>query len=138
MNRAEIEQLASALTILRPDWRWDSLVSFLAKNATHRTLWAAGRAMIWIALEPGQEPGTFDHETPRLFTEDGPWWSSQVVVHPKDTPVPVGWCSLHRCEDSTTKPCRACIDDRRQAIHDPALIAAIRAEFPTTKETSNA
>lgn len=133
MNRAEIEQLATAVSALRPDWRWDSLVTFLTKHAAHRPLWDAARALVWIALEPGHDAGTFDHETPRLFTEPGPWWSQQVVVDPKTahTPTPIGWCSLHGCEDSRNNPCRACIDARSNALRDPDVIARIRAEYAT-------
>ena len=134
MNRAEIERLARAGNALRPDWPYTSLVTFLTKNAGDRPLWDATRALMWIATEPGAEPGVYTNETPRLFTEDGPWWAHQVVIS-KDapTPVPIGWCSLHRCEDSTARPCPHCRADRAQAITDPSQItsriAAIRAQI---------
>ncbi len=132
MNRSEIEQLAGAVNRLRPDWRYDSLVTFLTKHAADRPLWDAARAMVWIAVEPGTEPGTFDHQTPRLFTTDGPWWSQQVLISPRaeaPTPIPLGWCSLHRCEDSQRQPCTACRQAAAQAITDPARIAEIRAQI---------
>lgn len=130
MNRAEIEQLAKAGAAMRTDWRYDSLVTFLTTNAATRPLWDAARALVWIALEPGLHAGEYANKTPRLFTEHGPWWAQQVVVTTKadePTPTPIGWCSLHRCEDSTRNPCRLCLVDHANALRDAERIQAIRA-----------
>lgn len=128
MNRAEIERLAAATVKLRPDWHYLSLVTFLTKNAGDEPLWDAARKLVWIATEPGLHDGEYVNDTPRLFTEAGPWTAALIPPATQDaTPVPLGWCSLHRCEDSTRNPCQLCRIDHANALHDADQIRAIRA-----------
>lgn len=129
MNRAECERIAASANRLRPDWRFDSLVTFLAGNFSDRPAWDVARALVWIAMEPGAHPGEYVNRTPRLMLEAGPWWSSQIPPSTMDeTPVPIGWCSLHRSEDSQRRPCRECIAERGNVVTDPVRIQEIRAE----------
>ncbi len=135
MTRNDIERLAGAINTLRPDWPIEQLVAFLTKHAPNRPLWDAARVLVWIATEPGQIDGQHIHQDPGAFLKPGPWWDAITITD--TTPTPVGWCSLHRCEDSTANPCRLCRQDRAQAVTDPELItsaiAAVRANIrPTT------
>ncbi len=127
MNRAEIERIAAGAHRIRPDWRVDSLVTFLSDNFGDHPAWDVGRALVWIALEPGLHPGEYVNRTPRLMLEAGPWWSTQMPESTQaETPVPIGWCSLHRCEDSSAHPCRECRAAAAQALTDAARIREIR------------
>ena len=122
MNRAEIERLAGALVKLRRDWHFASLVTYLTTHAADIPLWDAGRAMVWIALEPGLHPGEYVNDTPRLFAETGPWWTSQAPPRTEaETRIPQTGCTLHGVR---TLPCAEC---RREAasVASPAEVAAI-------------
>lgn len=138
MNDTERGRLATAISALRPDWPSRSIETFLRRNLNARPLHDAARIMVWIATEPGDAPGTYRNDTPRLATENGPWTTALIArAGDESTPTPIGWCSLHRCEDSTARPCQLCRQDRAQAVTDPArittAIAAVRANIrPTT------
>lgn len=138
MNDVDVQRLATATNALRPDWPTRSIATFLTRNLAGRPLHDAARIIVWIATEPGQTPGTYRNDTPRLATEDGPWTAALIArATDEPTPTPVGWCTLHRCEDSTARPCQMCRQDRAQAVTDPEqitnAIAAVRANIrPTT------
>lgn len=123
MNRAEIERLAAAVTKLRPDWQFASLVTYLTTNAAETPLWDAARALAWIATEPGgSKPGEYANDTPRLFTEPGPWWTSQTPQRTEaSTPIPQTGCTLHVVR---VLPCEQCRRDAASAA-DPSAVRAI-------------
>ncbi|WP_169923728.1 hypothetical protein [Propionicimonas paludicola] len=127
MNHAELQRLAAAVHQLRPDWRVDSLATFLRRTSAHRPLWDVARELVWIALEPGTAPGTYANTTPALLEHDGPWRAALIPTI-SQTPIPLGWCSLHQCEDSQRHPCRDCARSRAEALHDPERIRQIRTE----------
>jgi len=87
MNRAEAEQIAAAIAILRPKWLQPSLVTLLGKHQ-HRPARDVMLALVYVAYDPAtQGPG-------RIAT-DGPWWwlnqtagVETAVLPPRYTPPP--------------------------------------------------
>ena len=84
MTRIEIERLANAINILRPDWPAEHLIAFLTKHASTRPLWDAARVLVWIATEPGQIDGQHVHTDPVDFTKPGPWWDAITITEQTD------------------------------------------------------
>lgn len=122
MNRAEIERLAGAMVKLRRDWHFASLVTYLTTHAADVPLWDAGRALVWIALEPGLNPGEYVNDSPALFAKPGPWWTSQTPPRTEaETPIPQTGCTLHGVR---SLPCDQCRRDAAN-VADPAHVAAI-------------
>ena len=68
MNRAEAEQIASAISIIRPDWLQSSIVTLLGKHQ-HRPARDAMLALVWIAYDP-------ETTSPGRINADGPWWGA--------------------------------------------------------------
>ena len=80
MIRPEAEQIAAAVTIIRPDWQQSSLVSLLSKHQ-HRPARDVALALIWVA---------YDSETtsPGRINADGPWWRTARLAATQDSPLP--------------------------------------------------
>lgn len=118
----ELDRLAAAGHRLRPDWRADSLKTFLAAHVADRPYRDAAIALAWVATDPVAK-------TPNLLTQDGPWWAaSRPAGEQPPTPAPPSrlTCSLH----SKPEPCCECPpaasrEFAAQAIADAR--AAIRA-----------
>ena len=72
MNEHEIDRLASAFHVLRPDWPHASLRTFLAKNLANRPRRDVAVALAWIACESNTA-------TPARVLEAGPWWRAAAV-----------------------------------------------------------
>lgn len=66
MNRPEAEQIATAISMLRPDWLRTSLLTLLAKHQ-HRSARDVMLALVWVAYDP-------ETKTPGRIDKDGPWW----------------------------------------------------------------
>lgn len=131
MNHAEAEQVAAAINVIRPDWPRKQITTILGRNHQHRPARDVLLALVWVAYDA-------DTNTPARIDVDGPWWGLARLAGTDNepTPVPVGWCSLHRCEDSSQQPCPHCRIDRAQAVTDPdqvtSRIAAVRAAIQPT------
>lgn len=67
MKQTEVERLAAAVHQLRPDWRQNSLATFIGRNLGERAHLDVALAMVWVALDP-------DTETPARVLGSGPWW----------------------------------------------------------------
>lgn len=66
-DRQGIERIAAAMHQVRPDWRADSLVTFLAKHHAHRPYRDLAIAAIAVATDERTR-------TPQLLNEHGAWW----------------------------------------------------------------
>jgi len=66
MNRPEAEQIAAAVSIIRPDWLQTSLVKMLEKHQ-HRPARDVALALIWCAYDPATD-------SPGRINQPGPWW----------------------------------------------------------------
>jgi hypothetical protein len=77
MNRAEAEQIASAISIIRPDWLQSSIVTLLGKHQ-HRPARDAMLALAWIAYDP-------QTTSPGRINADGPWWGAGRLAGTTDT-----------------------------------------------------
>ena len=109
MDQNQIDRLALAAHALRPDWRADSLRTFIGQQATRSGLPLRDMpardvavAMTWIACDP-------DTRVPTRVLEAGPWWEAATPMPAqKPTPTP----SSLRSEEV----CQGCARDR--AGHD--------------------
>ena len=69
MNEHEIDRLASAFHVMRPDWPHASLRTFIAKNLADRPRRDVAVALAWIACESNTAK-------PARVLENGPWWKA--------------------------------------------------------------
>lgn len=103
----ELERVAAAMHALRPDWRLDSLATFLAKHHAHRPYRDLAVAAATVATDPRTR-------TPQLLNEAGPWWSaSQVAFDGAQQPTAVprpedARCAVPGHDHELARNCRAC------------------------------
>lgn len=100
MNPHDLDRLACALNILRPDWPTKSIRTLLDRpQLASRPLRDTAVALAWVACEPGTA-------TPARVLEAGPWWRAAAVegdnthlehVAPEDRCKTCG-LPRHRCE----------------------------------------
>lgn len=105
-DKAQLERLAGALNILRPDWPRASLLTYLTEHE-HRAYADLAVAVVAVAVDPASR-------TPRRMDEAGPWWQlvSQTVTNV------VGPGSEPRCakpghEHELARHCRCCAADSK-------------------------
>jgi hypothetical protein len=65
----EIDRIAATMNLFRPDWRVDSLVTFLTKHHAGRP----GRDLAVAAIYVATDTRT---STPNLLNQHGPWWAA--------------------------------------------------------------
>lgn len=86
MNDHDLDRVAAAMNLLRPDWPAKSIRTLLAKRLADRPLRDVVVALAWVACEPASS-------TPARVLEAGPWWRAAAVdggqVHVRDV-APVG------------------------------------------------
>ena len=124
MNRPEAEQIASALTMIRPDWLRTSLLTILGRHQ-HRPARDAMLALVWIAYDP-------DTKTPARIDSDGPWWHTARLAATETAALPPERlpCPIHHHPE----PCPHCgppADPDTARQHLAAARAAIRHTRPT-------
>lgn len=124
MNRPEAEQIASAVSMIRPRWRQSSLVTLLGKLPDHlkaRPARDVHLALLWLAYDPQQD-------TPRLLREDGPWWNLASLTGPGTTQQ-VATVTPLTCEHGQRPSrCQEC-SQRRGVPCPPELRAQMRAQL---------
>lgn len=81
MNRTEVERLAKAANGLRPDWPWNSLVTFIETHLTDRAYRDVATAIAYVCADP-------ETRTPKRVLEPGPWWN--VGLAGQDRPTEPG------------------------------------------------
>lgn len=111
MNRTEAEAIASAVAILRPAWRADSMLTLLGK-LQHRPARQVALALTSLAYDA-------DVQSPGLVLSDGPWWGVGTIAEPTYIPPTQTerTCSRH----GDRSPCRGCAADRKAAVAVAAL-----------------
>lgn len=72
MNEHEIERIAAAVNVLRPDWPTNSLRTLIATKLGNRPRRDVMVALAWIACEPNTA-------TPARVVEAGPWWRAAAA-----------------------------------------------------------
>lgn len=97
----ELERLAGAVNILRPDWPRTSLLTYFTEHAA-RAYADLAVAAVAVAVDPKSR-------TPRRMDEAGPWWqlTNQNVtgqVGPGDEPA----CDKPGHEHELARACRCC------------------------------
>lgn len=104
MNQPEAEQVASALTMIRPDWLRSSLVTLMG-NLPPRLRQRPARdvmlALVWLAFDPQQV-------TPRLLREDGPWWNLARMAGPGTQPATESLIVTHCTHGEPGSDCGEC------------------------------
>lgn len=129
MNRPEAEQIASAVSMIRPRWLQSSLVTLLGKLPDHlkaRPARDVHLALLWLAYDPQQE-------TPRLLREDGPWWNLAALTGPGTTQQ-VATVSTLLCEHGQRPSrCAECAT-HRGVPPSPEHKAAIRAAIDQAQD----
>lgn len=105
MNHPEADQIASAISMIRPDWLKSSLMTLLAKHK-HRSARDVMLALVWCAYDPATD-------TPGRINADGPWWDCTRLAGTTraETPPPY-------------QPPRA------EPTASPETIRALRAQHP--------
>lgn len=72
-DRHELQMVAAAMHALRPDWRTDSLLTFLEKHHSDRPFRHLAVAACAIAVDPKTT-------TPLLLNSQGHWWASAATA----------------------------------------------------------
>lgn len=78
MNRPEAEQIATAVSIIRPDWVRTSLLTTLERLPAHHRARPARDvhlALVFLAYDPATH-------TPGRLGQDGPWWAVAALAGP--------------------------------------------------------
>lgn len=106
----QIQRIAAALNALRPDWRAQSLVTFLTKHHADRPYQDLLIAGVIVALDPTTQ-------TPQLLNQHGRWWvAAQQVAAATVTPTPGPGrrprCTVSGHEHEAADNCRSCAADR--------------------------
>ncbi len=128
MNRAEAEQIASAMTMVRPDWLRSSMLTILGRHQ-HRPARDVHLALVWVAHDP-------DTRTPARIDTEGPWWAitrtagvAEATVQPPDRLA----CPIH----GQPEPCPQC--PRRATPDQVALrLAEAKASIRASREEGQA
>lgn len=131
MNRNEAEQIALAVSTIRPQWLKTSLVTALGNLPRHHRDKPARDvhlALLWLAYDPQQD-------TPRLLREDGPWWNLAALTGPGTQPATetgvVTYCEHGRpgvtCSDCTPR-------DRQGVPMPDGVRAKIAADVEAGRE----
>ena len=102
MTESEIERLAGAVSMLRPDWPAGSVKRFimLRPELANRPLRDLALALAWVALDPTST-------TPARVLEAGPWWQLLRPDHAATAPT----ITAPDCPDHPGHPawnCRTC------------------------------
>lgn len=143
MNDHEVERIAAAMNMLRPDWPTKQLKTLMAdRRLKDRPRRDVSVALTWIACD------TATHNPYRVL-EAGPWWKATAVDGPTGPNLLAQkppWCkncgqgetaTIHldggECE-FTIWPAQAIAQARRDELIEEARRAAIEALPPPTKE----
>lgn len=135
MNRAERQRIAAAVVKIRPDWRADSLDTWLAANYPDDPYADVLVALVIVALDP-------DTRTPELLKQPGRWWRAAQAAFNRADPDPVPGrdrCPYH--PDQPRASCEPCTDHARAATrantagHLATIRQAIRDAQPEEDNT---
>lgn len=105
-----IERIVGAMRAVRPDWRADSLRTFLTSHHADRPF----RDLLIAAVAVASDERTL---TPHLLNEHGPWWVAAYQASRQSTPT-VGpgrepRCDVEGHEHELARACRCCAADRK-------------------------
>lgn len=136
MNTHEIERIAAAMNMLRPDWPTRQLKTLLAdQRIAERPRRDVCVALAWVACESGTA-------NPYRVLESGPWWRAAAVegVAKSLNKIPAdrrcSTCSLdqQRCRQLWTGDHEFAPDFREkrdgETVHQ--IVTAVRAEVAPT------
>lgn len=105
-TKDEIDRIAKAINILRPEWPIPSLTTYLARNHQNRPYADLAIALTSVAADPKSK-------TPKRVEEAGPWWQAAQVAFAGETVPTVGpgkepRCTVHGHEHAAARTCTAC------------------------------
>jgi len=82
MNEHEIDRIAAAVNVLRPDWPTSSLRTLLGRvELKHRPRRDIAVALTWVACDS-------DTKTPARVIENGPWWRAATAGMSEEARAP--------------------------------------------------
>lgn len=82
-TKNEIDHLAKAINVLRPEWPIPSLTTYIARNHQSRPYADLAIALTAVAVDPASK-------TPKRVEEAGPWWQAAQVAFAGVTTPHVG------------------------------------------------
>lgn len=99
MEDHEVERIAAAMHVARPDWPARQIKTLIRDNLLHRPRRDVLVALAWVASEPASH-------TPYRVLENGPWWRATATEgaapsrEPFDARTTCGICGKTRlnCE----------------------------------------
>lgn len=98
MDQTQIDRAALAIHALRPDWRADSLRTFIGGQRTTAGLALADMAwrdvvlaLSWVACDP-------ETRVPSRVLSPGPWWEAARPMQVQPTPAPPPLRSTSICQ----------------------------------------
>lgn len=111
-DRNEIQRIAAAMHAVRPDWRPDSLATFLTNHHAARPF----RDLLIAGVVVAADERT---QTPNLLNTHGPWWVAAQAGTRAATPT-VGPGAEPRCtkdghEHELARNCRWCRSEALEA-----------------------
>ena len=121
MNKPEADQIAAAVSMIRPQWLTSSLSTMLGKlpaRLRDRPARDVHLALLWLAYDPRQD-------TPRLLREDGPWWNLAALTGPRVTVTEPG--IVTRCEHGEIGA--RCLECNPRKTAGPSLTPEMRAQI---------
>lgn len=127
MNEHDIERIAAAVNVLRPDWPTQSLRTFISNNLADRPRRDVMVAFAWISCEPNTSK-------PARILAAGPWWKAATVEggHQVEAFDPVAVCGTcgeieRRCRAAASindHEFTSVVESKRAAVPPPALFGA--------------
>jgi hypothetical protein len=130
MNQAEMDRLALAVHALRPEWRADSLRTWITHNLAGRAVLDASLALVWVALDQ-------ESRTPERVLSNGPWWAA-------GNPRPAGSSAPQPPHITSADTCRVCRKTRTGHDHLAELTedqhpftASAQADKPSPEQIHN-
>lgn len=130
MNRTEVERIAKAINGLRPDWPWNSLVTFIGTHLSERAYRDVAVALAYVACEA-------ETRTPKRVLESGPWWHISPASTRTTEPGIVTYCEHGRPSGLQCDECTPAIERTPPTAEQRAAMRAAIAEAKTTITEGN-
>ena len=131
MNRTEIERTAKAINGLRPDWPWNSLVTFIETHLSQRAYRDVAVALAYVACEA-------ETRTPKRVLESGPWWHIGPASTRTTEPGIVTYCEHGRPSGLRCDDCTPVVERTPPTPEQRAAMHAAIAEAKTITEGNRA
>jgi len=120
LEEHDVERIAAAMHVARPDWPARQIKTLIRDNLLHRPRRDVFVALAWVASEPASH-------TPYRVLENGPWWRATAT---EGTPAPT------RDPYDENKTCGICGKSRHQCDRNPYGEHAFESQAETIRNRS--